>query len=661
MKVHFSVIFVFAFLMLTGETFAVPSKTGVKNNVAGKAAAPRSEKVKASSFGFNAEDATECLQKAINSGAKVLHIDNTGKDYIISKTIRLASDQKIILDENVVIRAKNGSFKSPPRPMFYIYNRKNVHIEGRKNSAIINNRKLYRNPKIYPQGEYRHIFLVIGSENLTFKNLTLKESGGDAIDLQGTDPKNPFNRNILIENVLFDGSMRLGLGIGSVENLIVRKCRFINADGTPPAGGIDIEPNKPFERLVNILVEDCVFENNTGSAFAYSPSKLNSTSLLDNCILRSCTFRNNGEDLYIHPYYKVDDKSKPARGSFLVDKCRFEGRVQFRECAESIDITFRDTLFRTHKKMKKHIFLFVTQTPHDFILGNVKFENCHIDNTFLTPSVFSFITNGKTRLSSNAFSGTLTEKKNGTVKKVDLAKITKDAVAYYDKFARYVPVPSPDIKKLALPDKNIPFAAPPAKNIVPFRGGEFLQYAEKGKETKIKVITYSNTYDSSIGIVVRDPAGKVIYRKAYVPGSQDVISFVPEKTGIYSVTAKSFNSVALIGEKGSAWKITRDRYALLQPNGRLYFTVPSGVTKFALGVDADPEERITIYNAKGEKVLQKTVGKLDILEVKRKAAEKDEIWSIEMWKASWSVNIRIYEPLAGLVSPDPALLLKVKK
>ena len=92
-----------------------------------------------------------------------------------------------------------------------------------------------------------------------------------------------------------------------------------------------------------------------------------------------------------------------------------------------------------------------------------------------------------------------------------------------------------------------------------------------------------------------------------MPGSQDVISFVPEKTGIHTVKTKSFNSVALTGEKGSAWKITRDRYALLQPNGRLYFTVPSGVTKFALGVDADPEERITIYNAKGEKVLRQKV------------------------------------------------------
>ena len=106
--------------------------------------------------------------------------------------------------------------------------------------------------------------------------------------------------------------------------------------------------------------------------------------------------------------------------------------------------------------------------------------------------------------------------------------------------------------------------------------------------------------------------------------------------------------------------MTRERFALLQPDGRLYFTVPAGVKKFTLGFDANPRQNIIVYNAAGEKVMQKEIEKLDILELSRQNAQKDEIWSIGIRKASWSVNVRLYSPLSGLVSPDPSLLLKKK-
>ena len=50
-----------------------------------------SDAVKASRWGFNAENATECLQKAIDSGAPEILVDNTGKDWIVDK-IRLRSN-----------------------------------------------------------------------------------------------------------------------------------------------------------------------------------------------------------------------------------------------------------------------------------------------------------------------------------------------------------------------------------------------------------------------------------------------------------------------------------------------------------------------------------------------------------------------------------------
>ena len=53
-----------------------------------------SDAVKASQWGFHAENATECLQKAIDSGAPKILVDNMGKDWIVDK-IHLRSDLEL--------------------------------------------------------------------------------------------------------------------------------------------------------------------------------------------------------------------------------------------------------------------------------------------------------------------------------------------------------------------------------------------------------------------------------------------------------------------------------------------------------------------------------------------------------------------------------------
>ena len=49
----------------------------------------------ASWWGFDKDDATDCLQNAINSGVPKLIVDNTGSDWIINKPLTLVSNQEI--------------------------------------------------------------------------------------------------------------------------------------------------------------------------------------------------------------------------------------------------------------------------------------------------------------------------------------------------------------------------------------------------------------------------------------------------------------------------------------------------------------------------------------------------------------------------------------
>ena len=131
--------------------------------------------VKVSSFGFDKNNATKCLQAALDSKHRDLIIDNTGSDWIIDPVI-LRSDKNIVLDENVVIRARHDGFHGVKDSMFTGKNVSNITISGKKNAAIINEND-YFNRKVYSQSEWRHTFSLAGCTNVTIKDLKLQGSG----------------------------------------------------------------------------------------------------------------------------------------------------------------------------------------------------------------------------------------------------------------------------------------------------------------------------------------------------------------------------------------------------------------------------------------------------------------------------------------------------
>ena len=138
------------------------------------------ETVKASAFGFNPEDATAALQKAINSGAQKVIVDNTGKDWI-TRPLFLRSNQEIIFEDGVTLRAKKGEFKGVNDSLINLNNISNVIIRGEGAVTLVMNKKDYDNPALYNFSEWRHAISIRGATNIKISDLTLKSSGGDGI------------------------------------------------------------------------------------------------------------------------------------------------------------------------------------------------------------------------------------------------------------------------------------------------------------------------------------------------------------------------------------------------------------------------------------------------------------------------------------------------
>ena len=66
--------------------------------------------VKVSSFGWNAEDSTEFLQRALDSGASRVVLDRQAGDWISRPLAITNSDIEVVIEDGVTLRAKRGAF-----------------------------------------------------------------------------------------------------------------------------------------------------------------------------------------------------------------------------------------------------------------------------------------------------------------------------------------------------------------------------------------------------------------------------------------------------------------------------------------------------------------------------------------------------------------------
>lgn len=354
-------------------------------------------------WGFDEDDATQTLQAAINSGAKTLVVPNLGKDWIV-RPLRLAGNQELVLEKGVVITAKRGEYRGKKDSVFVAQDVDNVTIRGegatvrmQKEDYIVGlvfkelgfNRAFGQ----YQKSEWRMCLAIRGCTNVRVEGLTLRDSGGDGIYIDG-GRRARWSSGIHLKNVTCDNNYRQGISVISVDGLLIEDSQFCNTWGTPPAAGIDIEPDAPTNRLSNITIRNCDFRDNYGDGVEVHVGRLTQKSTpvsiaFENCRITSrrgpgirvlkflddgpkgtLTFRNcrveNTEGYGI----KVQDKSPDAaRISFIT--CRLRNTAKNRNYADSwIPVLL---LGRARRNVKR--------------FGGVEFIDCFVEDNRDRPAV----------------------------------------------------------------------------------------------------------------------------------------------------------------------------------------------------------------------------------------------------------------------------------
>lgn len=597
--------------------------------------------VKVSSFGFDAKDATRFLQKAIDSKAKRVIIDNVGKPWI-TDTLLLRSDLELVLADGVTLKARPESFHSRSAFLFKMDNLKNIVIRGEGKALIEMNKKDYQDPKRYQWSEWRHAISLRGCHNVKIENLTVRSSGGDGIYVgQGRTPC----RNILIDKVICENHHRQGISVISVEGLTVRNSSFNSTGGTPPQSGIDIEPNHFSNSLRNILVENCDFNNNTSAGFMIH---LGGPDKDADITIRNCRMMNN--KVGFQAYTNGRPGSVPCR--ITVENCLISGNkehaaVLYNQWKNGNRVLFRNTVLDHRSGSGLPVVLDSGRINHN--VSEVKFEKVKVLPK--KREIMEYV--GRTGFGIADISGDITVVRGKKSEKFDLARFIKankpQGEALNFKSAVL------DLKKI----KPLNPAPVPVQHGVKFRGKQ-IKYIFCASKAGNYPVTFrvSQVGKSNLDtrVVFYDKAGNVMdsCRSKEKTFTHTLKIRTP---GVYLCTINTGRHGVAVSSPLPGGAAAQDRLPMIHGrNFKLYFHVPAGVTRFSIEVSASRSEYVdvTIFDPSGKMAAGKEkINNTLSLEVKIPSPAKGGVWAVNIRKAVEDYQLRLSAPLVPILSPSP--------
>ncbi len=227
----------------------------------------------AKEFGFNEKDATENLQKALDSGASRIIVENTGKPWII-RMVYPRANTEIIFQKGVRFIAEREWFKSRKHrdAMFMLKNVQNVMIRGENDNdheVVVSGYRDFMDRARTCRDYGASAFVIDDCENIAIMNMRVHDTGMDGICLGGLGPS---NKDTYLKNLDLDSHFRQACSICAAHGAYFKNVRFRNTAGAEPAAGVDLEPAEMNQSNWALYFFDCTFEGNMGGGLLFSTS-----------------------------------------------------------------------------------------------------------------------------------------------------------------------------------------------------------------------------------------------------------------------------------------------------------------------------------------------------------------------------------------------------
>lgn len=616
----------------------------------------RSGKIKvaqAAWWGFDPADATAALQAAILSGAEKVVVAKMPGPWIVDR-IELAGNQEVFFEPGVVVLAKKGAFRGTSDSLFSAWGKSGIKLTG-PGATLQMRRADYDGPE-YKKAEWRHVLSFRGCTDVTVTGLTLAESGGDGIYLgagRGGEP----NRNVVIRRVVCDRNYRQGISVITAEDLLIEDCVLKDTAGTPPAAGIDFEPNAATERLVRCVMRKCTIENNQGYALHIYARPLNGTSApvsirIEDCVTRGTNARSASIVTSCGP-------SGAVKGAIEFVRCRFEdeGRAGINIGSKppgGVKLKFdRCTLADpSDKPAAAAPFVFSTRPGDLENAGGVEFVDFTLRERTERPLMRYDDAIGLRLLD---VSGTLIVERGERRTILTLDQKLIDQWFPFDPVTAIRPVALQGLRLEPAGGANP--AVPPKLPHHRLRGeATWLVYSAQG-ETVLLRLAYERVgrYEGKpLAVQVLSPVGKPVQRATIELGQEAECRFTAGETGVFTVACEPGSNTARMVLSSHPVSIAGNRglVHLLGTTGEFFFWVPPGRGEFGLRVRGEGEgERVSaaVLDAAGKRPWERAnVGAPQSFHATRDAAAPGEVWRLQLARPTAGVLEDVYVDLRGL-------------
>jgi len=383
-----------------------PNPQAVREVLSGKRMAAN-----AAWWGFNAEDSTATLQAALDSQAKTVIIPFVGEPWIV-RPLKLRSNQEVLFEPGVLVLAKKGEFLGAGDSLFTAEDISNLVLRGY--GATLRMRKRdYEHPP-YKKAEWRMGIAIRGCKNVLIEGLRSESSGGDGFYVDGGGSR-LWSEDIVIRHCVSHDNYRQGISVISAVNLLVDDCVFSNTSGTAPESGIDIEPDSPDQKLVNCVIRNSLFENNRGNQMSvylrqFSKQTAPVSIRFENCLARMTPSSTIGLGGQSNGYAAM------AIGAVKDDGP--QGLIEFRNCTSEnsckegvriYDKSARNALVRfvncswadawmagagDHSALQVPVLVQLRRPALTQDYGGIDFVNCHVYDTVNRPAVAADVQKG---------------------------------------------------------------------------------------------------------------------------------------------------------------------------------------------------------------------------------------------------------------------------
>ena len=301
----------------------------------------------------NASDCTAELQAVLDSCAETVTVPAlpSGRSWIVRPISVTCDGQTIDFEAEAVLQAKRGEFHlgQGGTILFKIQNRSDVTVRGHGGATFRMWREDYGNPKLYSHSEGRHGVAIYGSHNVLLDGLTVTETGGDGVYVSNIlGQLGTPNRNVSILNCNLTGNYRNAISVISVAGLRVENTVLAMSKGTPPEGGLDIEPNSPENLLEDIVLDNVTMFGNTLRSLTLSAhaARNDSTSAPISITVRNTAISGGSIGISID----TGPQGVPAGSTMVLDNLRVENTsgagLLLEDKHKNLAVTIKDSIFR---------------------------------------------------------------------------------------------------------------------------------------------------------------------------------------------------------------------------------------------------------------------------------------------------------------------------